>query len=217
MRPRTLMRQLTWRLSIAETGVARSMPAQARRQRRFSASSTPGRPTPGTPADAGPDADPEEVARAILLRALTAAPKSRAQLAELLASRGVPVEVAEASLDRFEELRLIDDAEFARMWVRSRHEHRGLSRRALRYELTGRGVARQDIEEALTLVDDEDELRAATALARRKSSTVTGLPADVQRRRIMAALQRKGYSAGLASRVVSVVLAGAEDMSEDAY
>ncbi len=173
------------------------------------------RPTPGTAADAGPDAAPEDVARTILLRALTVAPKSRAQLADLLAARGVPADVAEASLDRFVELRLIDDAEFARMWVRSRHEHRGLSRRALRHELSGRGVARQDIEEALALVDDEDEMHAARMLARKKASAVTGLPPLVQRRRMMAALQRKGYSAGLASRVVSDVLGGVQDFAEE--
>jgi regulatory protein len=127
----------------------------------------------------------------------------------------VPDDVAEASLNRFVELRLIDDAEFARMWVRSRHEHRGLSRRALRHELVGRGVASEDIDEALTLIDDDDEIHAAWTLARRKAGAVRGLPAQVQRRRMMAALQRKGYSAGLASRVVSGVLGGGSASVDD--
>lgn len=191
------------------------MAHEVRGQRRLSTARSLEQPTAGTAADAGPDAAPADVARTILLRALTVAPKSRAQLADLLAARGVPSDVAEASLDRFVELRLIDDAEFARMWVRSRHEHRGLSRRALRHELAGRGVARQDIEEALALVDDEDEIHAARMLARKKARAVRGLSPPTQRRRMMAALQRKGYSAGLASRVVSDVLDGVQDFAEE--
>ena len=66
--------------------------------------------------------DPESVARGICLRALTGAPKTRQQLADLLAARGVPDDAAEAVLDRFTEVGLIDDAAFARAWVSSRQE-----------------------------------------------------------------------------------------------
>ena len=58
------------------------------------------------------------MARAIVLRQLTASPKSRLQLERKLAERNVPEDVAAAVLDRFEEVRLVDDAEFADMWVR---------------------------------------------------------------------------------------------------
>ena len=49
-------------------------------------------------------ADPAAVARAIVLRQLTNSPKSRLQLARKLAERNVPEDVAEAVLDRFEEV-----------------------------------------------------------------------------------------------------------------
>ncbi|BAS13051.1 regulatory protein RecX [Arthrobacter sp. Hiyo8] len=77
---------------------------------------------------ADPEANPESVARSIVLRQLTNSPKSRLQLARKLAERNVPEEVAEAVLDRFEEVRLIDDADFAEMWVRSRSQSRKLAR-----------------------------------------------------------------------------------------
>lgn len=158
----------------------------------------PDEPTPGSAADLGPDADPAEVARSLVLRSLTAAPRTRKQLADLLASRGVPDDVAEATLDRFTELHLVDDGEYARMWVRSRHQGRGLSRRALRHELQLKGVDREDIEAALELVDDEDELTAATEQARRKAAATEGLPLPTRQRRVMAALARKGYSSEVA-------------------
>lgn len=167
-------------------------------------------PTPGTAADDGPDADPYEVARTIVLNSLTSAPKTRAQLAELLAKRGVAADVAEACLDRFEELRLIDDAEYARMWVRSRHEYKGLSRRALALELQRRGVDRVLIDEALELVDDESELSAAVAVAERKARSTSGLPYQTRYRRALAAVQRKGYSGSVAAAAVRQALSEQE-------
>lgn len=167
-------------------------------------------PTPGSAADDGPDADPSEVARTIVLNSLTAAPKTRAQLAEVLAKRGVATDVATACLDRFEELRLIDDAEYARMWVRSRHEYKGLSRRALAMELQRRGVDRALIDEALEIVDDESELAAAVDVAMRKARSTAGLPYQTRYRRVLSAVQRKGYSGSVVSAAVRRALSEEE-------
>src|SRR5690625_442791 len=84
---------------------------------------TPEPPPTGAAAE-DPEPPGEEVARAILLRQLAAAPRSRAQLAEKLSARNVPDELAETLLDRFEEVGLIDDAAYAEMLVRSRHNER---------------------------------------------------------------------------------------------
>ena len=108
--------------------------------------------------------DPESVARAICLRALTGAPKTRKQLADLLARRDVPEEAAVAVLDRFTEVGLIDDAAFARAWVSSRQAGRGLARRALQAELRAKGVDGEVAAEAAALVDDDDERAAARDL-----------------------------------------------------
>jgi regulatory protein len=65
---------------------------------------------------AGADADPEAVARQICLRLLSAAPRTQAQLAAALRRRGVPDDAAAAVLERFAEVKLIDDEMFARAW-----------------------------------------------------------------------------------------------------
>src|SRR5690348_9385137 len=85
--------------------------------------------------------DPVEVARALCLRLLTVAPRTRAQLAAALARRGVPAEAADAVLGRLTDVGLVDDQAFAAAWVSSRHLGRGLGRRALSAELRVRGVA----------------------------------------------------------------------------
>src|SRR5215472_17361480 len=154
----------------------------------------------------GPDADPEAVARQICLRLLSAAPRTKAQLATALRRRGVPEEAAEAVLARFAEVNLIDDAMFAKAWVESRHYGRGLAARALGAELRQRGVASEDIETALSGLDPGQELKTARELVARRLASTAGMPVPACMRRLAGVLARTGYSAGLAYRVVREAL-----------
>lgn len=186
---------------------------QQHRRRKPGVDSQKG-PTPGSPADSTPEADPYSVARAIVLRQLTSSAKSRKQLADKLAERDVPEEVAEAVLDRFEEVQLIDDAEFARMWVRSRSQTRSLARSAIRRELSEKGIDPELAEDALEQISSDDEVEAARALVERKLSRAA-VPQDPkerdkQVRRLVSMLARKGYSPGLGFSVVNDILAAQE-------
>lgn len=151
------------------------------------------------PAD---DADPEQVARTICLRLLTGAPRTRAQLAAALARRGVPEGAAEAVLDRFVQVGLIDDASYAAAWVTSRHAGRGLARRALGHELRQRGVAPDQVTAALAQIDYDAELATARDLVRRRLPGQARLPRQAKERRLVGMLGRKGYPPALALRVV---------------
>jgi regulatory protein len=150
--------------------------------------------------------DPESVARLICLRLLTAAPRTRAQLADRLRRRGVPEDAATAVLARFAEVGLIDDAMFASAWVESRHYGRGLGRMALAAELNQRGVDRADIQAAVDRLSPETELATARALVERRLAGTAGQPTQVRVRRLAAMLARKGYPYGLAYRVVREAL-----------
>ena len=150
--------------------------------------------------------DPESVARLICLRLLSAAPRTRAQLADALNRRGVPAGAAEVVLGRFTEVGLIDDATFASAWVESRHYGRGLGRRALAAELDRRGVARADVEAAVEQLSPETERATALALVERKLASTAGQPYPARVRRLAGMLARKGYPAGLAFSVVREAL-----------
>ncbi len=163
----------------------------------------------------GPDADPETVARRVLLRRLTDQPRSRAELAGALAKRKVPDEVATALLDRFTEVGLIDDAAYARAWVESRMAGKGLGRRALALELRRKGIDAELASEVLAEVDPADEEAAARALVRRKLRGTSGLDPDRRTRRLVAALGRRGYPPGMALRVVREEFAN-DDVPVDA-
>jgi len=153
------------------------------------------------------EADPEAVARRILLDTLTGQARSRQELADKLAKRGVPDDLAASLLDRFTEVGLIDDAAVARQWVESRHRSRGLAPRALKQELRRKGVGDDDAAEALEQIDEADQRAAARALVDKKLRSMRGLDPQVATRRLAGLLARKGYAAGLAFSVVREALA----------
>jgi regulatory protein len=169
-------------------------------------SRAPGAGPDSADPDTGPDADPEAVARQICLRLLTTAPRTKAQLAAALRRRGVPDDAAETVLARFAEVKLIDDAMFARAWVDSRHYGRGLASRALGAELRQRGVARDDIQAALSELSPDVEVETARELIARRLPGTAGMPVPARMRRLVGVLARKGYSSGLAYRIVREAL-----------
>jgi regulatory protein len=181
-------------------------------------------PDPESSVAADAEPDPASVARAIVLRQLTSSAKSRLQLARKLAERNIPEDVAEAVLDRFQEVRLIDDADFADMWVRSRSQSRKLAKGALRRELSDKGIDADTAAAALEQVSDADEEESARVLVERKLRPGTDLSDRAERdkttRRLASMLARKGYQPAQAFRVVGEVIdarLGGREASREGY
>jgi regulatory protein len=158
--------------------------------------------------------DPREAAREICLRQLAVRPRTRLELATALRKRGVDDEIAAEILDRYDEVGIIDDAAFARAWVTSRHHGKGLARRALAGELRRKGVASEEVAEALDEVDSSTEEETARALVARRMRTESATAPEAAFRRLVGMLARKGYPAGLAIRVVKEALAERAELSE---
>ena len=166
---------------------------------------------PPDPVAQGPDADPESVARKILLDQLTGRARTRKELSDKLASKQVPDEIAARLLDRFTDVGLIDDAAFARLWVDQRQsaQGKGLARRALAQELRRKGVADETAREALDEIDPASEEEAARVLVRRKLRSLARFDDTTATRRLVGMLARKGYGSGMAFAVVKDELANA--------
>ena len=163
-------------------------------------------PPVGGAAAADAELDPESVARTVALNLLNHSARSRAQLAEAMARKDVPEAVADRVLDRFEEVGLVDDAEYAAMLVRTRQAERGLARRALTVELQRKGIVGEAAAEALGTVDADDEEAAARRVVEKRLRSMTTLETEVKRRRLVAMLARKGHPAGMSYRVVDEAL-----------
>ncbi|WP_308015515.1 regulatory protein RecX [Pseudonocardia sp. ICBG1293] len=167
-----------------------------------------------TPRDETPQ-EQETRARDICLRLLTDRARTVKELGDALRRKEIPDEVARRVLDRFDEVGLVDDEAFAEQWVRSRHRHRGLGKRAIALELHRKGVDREIADEALTGIDDDSERdRARELVVRRLRSLPVGSREERQSsaRKLVGMLARKGYGPGVAYGVVKeeIAAAGAE-------
>jgi regulatory protein len=171
-------------------------------------------PPPDDAAARGPAEDAQSVARKILLDQLTGQARSRKELADKLAKRNVPDDIATRLLDRFEEVGLVDDQAFARLWATSRQSSKGLARRALAQELRRKGVADEVAREALDELDPADEEAGARALVQRKLRSMSRLDDTTKARRLLGMLARKGYPSGLATAVVRAELRELADVPE---
>src|SRR6201991_157073 len=110
----------------------------------------------------------EEQARSLCLRLLTARARTRAELAGQLAKRGYPDDVSDRVLDRLAQVGLIDDADFAEQWIRSRRVNAGKGKRALAANRRPKGVDNEVITGALSDIDADAERERAEQLVNDK-------------------------------------------------
>jgi regulatory protein len=112
-------------------------------------------------------------------------------------------------------VRLVDDAEFADAWVRSRSQSRKLARGALKWELAEKGIDSETASLALEQITDEAEESAARELVMRKLRGAGQFQDRSERdkatRRLASMLARKGYNPSAAFRIVGEVLDSAGD------
>ena len=134
----------------------------------------------------------DEVALAMrrALRFLSYRPRSAAEVRRHLQKRPLADEAREAALQRLSEGGYLDDGAFARFWLENRAAFRPSSRRALRYELRQKGVAREIIDAEL---EDWDDAEAALAALRANERRWAPLDAESFRQQAGVFLQRRGF------------------------
>lgn len=137
--------------------------------------------------------------------------RSRAELRGRLIDAEFDPTLVEHVLDDLERTGLLNDAVFAREWVRQRASRRGKSARALDMELRNKGVAETVRQDALSQISVADEEAAARVVAEKKAREVKSAPSDRTEydkhlRRIVGVMARRGYSSGLSLRLGREVL-----------
>lgn len=147
-----------------------------------------------------------EVARKIALDQLATRARSEQELRQVMQRRNVPPDVADEIVARFTEVGLLNDAAFAQALTTSRASFGLRGKARIRQELQAKGIDRDTANEALAELDPEDEREAALTLARRRVRSLTGLERHVARRRLAGVLARRGFSSGIVTSVLEVVM-----------
>ena len=142
---------------------------------------------------------PEALNRAVAFLAIR--DRSCREVERKLTDKGYLDDTVEMVLYKLQKERLLDDAAFARAWVEARAS-RGLGKARLLQELRIKGVADDTAQAALAGLDagehDAQALAQATKVLRRYGS----LPAREATQKAIAALMRRGYGYGEASRAL---------------
>ena len=97
------------------------------------------------------------------------------------------------TVERLKELGYLNDAEYAREFVRSRLSTKPLSRRKLREQLYAHRLSIEIIEEALSAVDDETEAANAAAIAEKYARQYAALPDEQKKQKLMQRLCSRGF------------------------
>jgi regulatory protein len=113
------------------------------------------------------------------------------ELHKRLTRKGFRPAVAVEAVDRLKQLKLVDDTKFARDFMADRVKIGHKGKRIAHLELIKLGVSREDARQALD--NAPDELEAAREVISKYRSRYARLEPAVRRRRLYAALSRRGF------------------------
>jgi regulatory protein len=129
---------------------------------------------------------------------ITNRPRTKKEIDTRLTQLGVPESVAERVCTRLDELGLINDTEFARLFSESRVRNKGFGFMRIKQELIHKGVAPELAEAAVKQAYPEEEqakqLSVQLELAQRKYRKETDLRA--KNHKITQHLMRRGFNSG---------------------
>ena len=132
-------------------------------------------------------------------------PRSSKEVLDKLAHQSYERTLANQIVDLLKEQHLLNDVEFARMYVRDRLKGKPMGRSLLRKRLMAKGISFQLSDRVLTeYVTEEDEEAAAKALLTRKlkasATRFSKLDALTRQKRLMDYLVQRGFSFEIASK-----------------
>ena len=156
-------------------------------------------------------------AKASALAGLASKARTTREVRDALARKGFADDVIEDTVADVVRLGLVDDAAYARAFVRGRFSGRGYGPARLRQDLMRKGVGRDAIEAALAELSESEDLGdAARDQAARKWRTLSSED-DLRKRKkkTMDYLVRRGFSFGRAREAVDAVSAEDEEESWD--
>ena len=138
-------------------------------------------------------------------------PRSEQELRQRLVEADFAPELVEEVISRCLSNGMLDDAHFAREWVRQRSEHNKKSVSVLRQELQRKGINSAVAEDALATVDEGDQQRIMQALIDKKACGVKEAPADRKEydkvlRRVVGVAARRGFPEGKALSYARIAL-----------
>ena len=134
--------------------------------------------------------DTLEKAKEQVIRLIAQRPRSVTEVRRYLQGKGYDEPQVEQVIARLQAVDLLDDTTFSEYWIDQRLTFKPRSQMALRYELQQKGISRDVME---SLLNEVDEVAAATQAGERKLNSLRHLPQEEFRTKLSGFLQRRGF------------------------
>jgi len=126
--------------------------------------------------------------------------RSEKEIRQNLTKHEVPEEIIVRVIDRLRGASLVNDREFASLWVENRVQFKPRGKRALSSELFQKGIPNEIIEDVLAELDEEE---LAYQCARSKIRKYSGLEEKTFQKKLSGLLTRRGFPYHIIKDVVS--------------
>lgn len=134
--------------------------------------------------------DSLEKAKEQVISLIARRPRSVAEVRRYLQGKGYDEPQIEQVITRLQAIDLLNDQTFSEYWLEQRQTFKPRSQRALRFELQQKGISRDVMA---SLLDEVDEIAAATQAAQSKLNSLRHLPEEQFRAKLGGFLQRRGF------------------------
>ncbi|MFD1465981.1 recombination regulator RecX [Lapidilactobacillus mulanensis] len=139
-------------------------------------------------------ADANSQANQLALNYLSYQLRTIKEMRTYLREHEVSSDVADEIIERLELQNYLDDAEYAKAYVRTSMILHLKGRNVIRNELRQKGIAPDEIEDALVLYDSETVLENGTKLAQQVWKRQHKFAQRVRQQKVRQALQQKGFT-----------------------
>lgn len=141
-------------------------------------------------------------ARSLCFYYLGKTDKTRKELKDRLYQKFIPADIIEDTLNELENENYINDSKLANSFVRSQVDYGTLGKRAIEMKLYAKGVSKEEIAEATSVIDMDEEYDKARALVETRLRSTRGLDGKKRYQKLVSFVMRRGYGGDIAYRAV---------------
>ncbi len=149
--------------------------------------------------------DVRKKAKGYALRLLKLRPRSTAELAAKMASKGYDAVLSVQVIDELTRLGLLDDEAFAKAWLQYRL-NKPMGFRRIAQELAEKGISKDSVRGYWDEVKENyDELEVVRTLVKKRARLYNNIDPLKRKKRVMDYLARRGFQLDIIMKVIKEI------------
>ena len=137
---------------------------------------------------------------------LSRASRSEKQLTQKMSSKGYDEELINVTLDKLKLNKYIDDDDYSERFISDKINFLKYGKRKIKEALYNKGIAREIIDEKLSLISNDDEFKRAYELAEKKLKSLADEEPVKKKIKLSNFLINKGFEYDTVKKAISKLL-----------